>query len=257
MNKKTALIMLIAGILIAYLSLPFLYLSFPDKIKKYVYRELMYVTISDRLFEKSKSVPDFLQNTLNYVTLNIDSAHGPPAMDDNVWRCFVRGFGYCDQQVWAFSTLLAKRDIPSRLVMLKGVKPGRHGLDGHSVAEVYLDNDWRIISVQRNIIFYNKKGGLATFDEIYKDRTILDPISGKVPDFDLYKSFFDKTYEPERWEPLTSKQDIVRQAVFSPVYIYYKAFGKRFSKFYQDLYLRGRGADERRRHRYLIREALE
>jgi len=239
----------IALILILFLILPFLYLFFPVRIKDYVHRELCYHAIVDKIEADSGDPDDFLKNIVNYVYTNIDShGHKMPIIDDTSWDCFVRGFGYCDQQVWALSTLLAKKDIPARLVMLHSTLSS-----DHSVVEAYIDGRWRLIDPNMNAVYYNKKEELATFNDIHNDLVNIEPVLSKENyDTRLYKSYFDPENPPDRWGALTAKQGILRKIVFSPVYFQYKLFGPGFSRFYQNLYLIGKDKFIAERNRYLI-----
>lgn len=245
--KKTRF--LIFFLLSLFLLSPFFYLFSPPRLRDYVYRELCYHTIINRIDAKSSDVNDFLKKTVNYVYTNIDSHNSPPIIDDTSWDCFLRGFGYCDQQVWALSTLLAKKNIPARLVMLKG----KHPTSGHSVAEVYINGLWRIVDPHVNAIYYRKNGDFATFSDIQKNLVKLDAVVKENMAIALYTSYFAKDYPPERWAPLTKKQGVFRKIVFSPVYTYFKVFGVKFSHLYQDLYLIGKDKKAADRHRHLTR----
>jgi len=245
--KKLYPALLIA--LLLFLILPFLYLVLPSKIKDYVYRELCYHTVIDGIKADSANLGDFLQNSISYVYTNMDShGHNMPIIDDNSWNALVRGFGYCDQQAWALCTLLAKTGIPARLVMLKGRNP----VSGHSLAEIYVEGRWRIVDPHMNAVYYNKAGELATFGDIENGRVNLKAVAREGFSLDLYKSYFEKAYPPDRWQPLTAKQGIARKLVFFPVYFYYRLIGPKFSRFYQNLYLMGKDAPFAERNRYLI-----
>ena len=207
---------IITALVVLYLLIPFLYLFSPTRLKDYVYRELCYHVIADGIHARSGSLDDFLKNIVSFVYTNIDS-HGDamPIIDDTSWDCFVRGFGYCDQQAWALSTVLAKKGIPSRLAMLKGRSPS----SGHSLAEVYVDNKWRVVDPHMNAVYYNDKGELATFADMQNNVVDLAPVAKEKMELALYRSYFAPDYSPDRWAPLTKKQGPIRRLVFSPVYL--------------------------------------
>ncbi len=222
-------------LLIIYMAMPFLYLLGPAKIKDYVYRELCYNTMMDNIAAVSSGLPDMLDRTCEFVYRNIDSHNVPAVIDDTSWDCFLRGYGYCDQQAWAFSTLLAKHDIPSRMAMLRGDK----FLSGHTVAEVYLNGKWRVVDPHVNKVYYTSGGEMATYDDMQRDDVDISNAVSEGLTEAVYRSYFGKAYPPERWSPLTEKVGTIRKIMFSPVYVYYKLFGRKFTEFYQRLYLSG------------------
>ena len=231
-----------------FLLLPFLYLVSPAKIKDYVYRELCYHTVIDNIKKESDGINDLLEKTAEYVYVNMDAhGHKMPIIDDNSWNCFVRGFGYCDQQAWALATLLAKKNIPARLVMVRSSLSS-----GHSVSEVLIDGRWVVVDPGSNTVHYNKFNKLATAEDIKNGLVTISGYPREQLSVELYTSYFSGEHPLERWGALTTKQGAMRKGVFSPVYLYYKVFGSRFSRFYQNLYLIGEEDEVAQRNRYLI-----
>jgi len=231
---KMQKILAVAFILfLIYLAMPFAYLFMPAKIRDYVYREVCYHTIADNIGSRSKEFGDLLKNTTEFIYKNIDSHYIPATIDDTSWNCMVRGYGFCDQQAWALATLLSKKGIPARMAMLKGNK----AVSGHTVSEVFIDDDWRVVDPHVNTVYYNEDGEFATLKDIQTGRVDLSPVLKEGFSLDTYRGYFEDKFEPERWAPLTEKQGVIRKMIFSPVYLWYKILGRKFSCFYQDMYL--------------------
>lgn len=118
-------------------------------------REICYQRLSDRICSgetspehKALRVLIFVHNRMNGV--------GGPVVDDDCWQALRRGEGWCDQQAWTMGALLARQGIASRLL------EWQH----HTVLEVWLGGDWRIMDPYTGVVCRGAQGAPVTLAEL-------------------------------------------------------------------------------------------
>lgn len=240
---------MLVGLILVCLIPPALAVVAPARLADYVYRELAYRVISDRVTAGAESEMEKADALLNYMSTHeyaptVHAGGYAPGMesrpvDATVMNDLVRGIGWCDQQAWGLATLLAKQEIPGTLLMLRGNTPVSH----HSVAEVYLSGEWRILDPFYAVTFVRPNGDLATFDDLQHPEQLASDRRGAIeayqPDFfdDYYFSMFAPDHPPTRWAPLTSSKDVTRRIITRGVDLYEGVFGRAFAHPFQDAWL--------------------
>jgi hypothetical protein len=228
------------GALLLFVSLPVALLNGSQRLRDYAYRELAYRVIVDEVTKNVRGDVPVTEALFRFVSTH-EYAPNIPAIDTTVLDDLVRGFGWCDQQAWGLSTLLAKKGIPSTLLMLRGYDIESH----HTVASVYLDRRWRIVDPFYELIFAKPSGRPATFEDLRRwsgDSRLrsvkADAIEHHHPGFDQqYVRLFQAQDEPIRWQPLTTTKDTKRHLVAGLMDFYVALLGRRFTDTFQDAWL--------------------
>ena len=185
-----------AAVLVTALLGPFVSVLASASLRDFLYRELSYIMIADRVIGNERN-PENVAKLLNdFVAENV-YPQGGPVLDTNSWNDLLRGIGWCDQDAWLLGTLLATRDIHGRMLFLTG---------GHVVTEVFIDDDWRVFDPYYGLT-YSSGSSLAT----YRDLTRAPALSISVPTVQAlptasrvyHERFISTLYsnpaEPTRW----------------------------------------------------------
>ena len=214
-------------------------LAGPKRLRDHAYRELAYRVIADEATRHAKGELQIVDALLAFVSEHETALTGAAPVDATVLDDLVRGIGFCDQQSWALSTLLATKGIPATMLMLTGRDP----ISRHSVTSVYVADEWRIVDPLYDLVFFTRTKEPASFEDLSRaDRRAL-LTSPKLPGLERYQpaflqwyfGLFDPTHAPIRWHPDT--KDAKRRAV-SAVMALYLRLGNGFAHRFQDAWLR-------------------
>jgi len=124
-----------------------------------------YAYITQNVVGSEKDKEKIVQKLVTFVHENVFVPQGKyKVIDAAPIEQLKRGVGWCDQVSNLFIRLAAFRDIPARMVFLKDTK----GVSPHTVADVYLNNAWRIVDPLYNIPVLNNNKTIATSEEICK-----------------------------------------------------------------------------------------
>lgn len=236
-NQRPLLVALLAILALAAVP-PIAFLAGPPRLRDHAYRELAYRVIAD---EATRNAGDELQvvDALHrFVSEHETALTGAAPVDATVLDDLVRGVGFCDQQSWALSTLLAVKGIPATMLMLRG----RDEISRHSVTSVYVAGQWRIVDPLYDLVFFTA-GKPATFDDLSRADRRAVVTSPKLPGLERsqpaflqwYFALFDPAHAAIRWHPDT--KDTKRRAV-SAVITLYLELGNGFAHSFQDGWLR-------------------
>ena len=210
-------------------------------LRDYLYRDLSYILITKRIVGDERD-PERMALRLNeYVAENVYPGGGA-VIDFNSWNDLVRGIGWCDQDAWTLSTLLATRDISGRMVFLEG----EGGRPQHTVAEVLLDGEWRVFDPLYDFT-YRRGDVLATFDQLAADpsATVAHPIVQALPDpyrtnlGDFLLRLYSNPDGAEQWSSLLDERygSLPRYLVREALRTYLAVFGDWGANRFQDLHL--------------------
>jgi hypothetical protein len=105
-----------------------------------MYRAVLYAAVAKRVTAGAQTQREALQRIHEFVYLNVRSPNGMRKIDDSAADTLIRGFGFCDPSALAFTRLAQEVGVKARMLFLWDDR----GLSPHTVAEAYLDGEWRI-----------------------------------------------------------------------------------------------------------------
>ncbi|MBZ5559452.1 MAG: hypothetical protein LAO77_19445 [Acidobacteriia bacterium] len=130
-----------------------------------------------------------LRAAFDWTRANIrDTPAGYPVVDDHIWHIVVRGYGQDDQKSDVFTTILTYAGVPAYWIFI-GPRPEL------PLSFVQIGAAWRLVDVANGVIFRVPSGGLATPEELARDRSLLQqgpPTYGGLP----YARLFDRFSPP-------------------------------------------------------------
>jgi tetratricopeptide (TPR) repeat protein len=104
-----------------------------------------------------------------YVSIRSLSDSDMPETGDASQDILLRGYGYCDQSVFAFIHLLQEKDVSSAMTFLYDA----NGVSVHTVAEVFLGGKWRVFDTLFGFVPRRADGALATVREVASNPALL------------------------------------------------------------------------------------
>jgi tetratricopeptide (TPR) repeat protein len=232
--------LVVVSLAVLLIAAPFAALAGPERLRDFVYREVAYRVIVDRVTAGLTDDTAVAAALFDFVSTRVDAPRTQPAADLTVWDDLLRGIAWCDQQAWDLSTLLARKNIPSTILMLRGYDAETH----HTVASAYLDGRWRILDPFWALVFRRRSGAPATFADLRRPdlrdelaSAKLDAIAQFDPAFgDRYFRLFEPTHPPTQWLPLTYS-DRARRLARRAIDFYAGMLDTLFVHRFQDAYL--------------------
>lgn len=146
-----------------------------------LYRALFYPVVAQHAAGSADSPDATVVALEQFVYNNVRTPGDVPDVDDTAADILERGYGYCDQAVLAFARLAAERGIPARMLFLYDDQ----GQSPHTVAQVYLDGDWRVVDVLYGVIPRRPDGQIATVADLLADPSLLG--TSRIP-VDWYRA---------------------------------------------------------------------
>jgi hypothetical protein len=160
MEKKY--ISLIGITIFVILLSPYLLALGPNNLRDFMYRELVFQVISDKVVTAADSEQEKVMKLQDWVYGSLYPIASMGMYDDNALADLVRGIGFCDNSANSLINLAKKSGIRGRVIALNGdVKYSRH-----SIAELEVDGAFRVFDPLYNIILLNKKGLVATHKDL-------------------------------------------------------------------------------------------
>jgi len=104
-----------------------------------------------------------------FVYVSVRSLSDMPETGDVPQDILLRGYGYCDQSVFAFIHLLQEKDVSGAMTYLFDA----NGVSPHTVAEVLLGGKWRVFDTLFDFVPRRPDGALATVREVAADPALL------------------------------------------------------------------------------------
>jgi hypothetical protein len=93
----------------------------------------------------------------------VDNPYGDSvAFIDNAIGSLIRGGAVCDSMAWTLVRLAEQRGIDGRIAWLTD----ENGVSPHTVAELWIDDEWRVFDPYYGVIPRNPDGTVATSDQI-------------------------------------------------------------------------------------------
>jgi hypothetical protein len=156
------------------------------KALDFVDRDLNYRALARRVTAGEATEAGRMLALLAWTRANVrDQPFGFPVIDDHVWHIIVRGYGVDEQKADVFATLATYAGLPAYWINLKA---GRERLP---VALVRVGDRWRVLDVANGLVFRNRRGELATAEEIAVDHAPVATAAGtRVYRGQAYGEFF-------------------------------------------------------------------
>lgn len=134
------------------------------------YERVVFQVIADRVTQGAPDAQARVLRLLDYVHAQVlGPTNDRPISDIEPLEILAAGRGWCDQGANVFSQLVRTLPLDARLVFLRDER----GSSPHSIAEVYLDGEWRVVDTLGGIPFFNRGGKLATPEELAQDPALL------------------------------------------------------------------------------------
>lgn len=136
-----------------------------------VYRAFLYPVVTGRVTQGAATRDEAIKRVFDFVYLNVRSPTGMRKVDDSAADSLVRGFGYCDPSAMAFVRLVEELGVPGRLLFLYD----EDGSSPHTVAEAFLDGEWRVFDTLYGFIPRREDGQVATARDLAERPDLLGP----------------------------------------------------------------------------------
>src|SRR5262249_48755708 len=91
-------------------------------------------------------------------------------IDDNFYNILRRGHGYCDQIAHVFATLGYFAGYKTRLFMLQNPDTRK---SPHTLAQVWLDNQWRFVEPYLGIVPLTAQRRLVSLEDLQREPDLL------------------------------------------------------------------------------------
>ena len=216
-------------------------------MREFVYKELSYRLVAERAIGDAMGAEQ-IASRLNEFISERTYPGGGPALDTYAWNDLVRGIGWCDQVSWMLGTLLSTENIRGRLVALGGRISDSGEPVGHVMAEVYLDDDWRLFDPLFGLKFMTPDGQLATLADVSADLRLVTsqprvralPPEARHRLEQIYEALFtgESARAPLRGEPVMNarRPSRLRAMAQTALEMTWRLFGAWGARAWQDLY---------------------
>lgn len=168
-----------------------------DKFEHF-YERVTFQQIADRVTAGAADRQAAVIRLMEYVHAQVVL---PPANrpigDVKPLEILAAGRGWCDQRANVFIHLIRTLPLDARLVFLRDAQ----GRSPHSIAQVYLDGEWRVFDPVLGIPILNRRGKLATFRDLAEEPALLTEAQAVQPQkqFGVAQNFVEvaKLYKQE------------------------------------------------------------
>lgn len=182
------------------------YIHMPLYVKwtQFLARHYEYARLAREITAGYKTDEEKALAILNWTHSNIkDVPKGMPVCDDHVLYIIIRRYGVPEQFQDVFTTLCYYSGIPAYWVTMYD----RSHKVKYAVSLVRIDKEWRVFDAYRGIYFRNKKGGIASVEEIMADPTL---VSGRgIEDIKVrgipYRDFYYDLNTGQPWGSFTPR----------------------------------------------------
>lgn len=194
----------------------------------HTYERMMFQAVADHVAGGTDNPQQAAVQLLEYVHTRM--LQPPGDREISGWdplTLLVYGRGWCDQQATLYIQLLRTQSIQGRLVYLRDGS----GASPHSVAEVYLNDAWRVVDPLLGIPLKNSEGELATRQDILNDPAVLaslpdSPTAKKLASQAMYSGepIVVNTWTGKRVKWMDRVPKFMRRPVFCALQDYYLLF---------------------------------
>ncbi len=217
------------------------FLSVPS-LRHWIYKEASFQVILTPIIAGESDPEAVVERVVEYVHQQLYPGGGLP-MDAGAWTHLTRGIGWCDQKAWTIGTLLALKGIHGRLVMLFG----ENGDSSHTVLEVLVDGQWRLVGPLRGSLFRKLDGSWGTLQDLsanpalltaHPDLKALQP-EARQEIVRIYQAILPFRKPPAIWESVLVKRRAFypRVVAADAIWWLWAHLGRGWAFGFQDLYL--------------------
>lgn len=162
------------------------------KALDFLQRHYQYKLLASTICADPKSSQECMLAIFRWTRATIrPTPDGWPVIDDHVLHIIIRGHGASDQMADVFSTLSTYAGIPAFWHEFRD----RQGRSSVIMSFARLEHGWVPLDVERQVLFADRDGGLATVDELGRNPQLLAAAAG--PDTPAYATLLtDRFKEP-------------------------------------------------------------
>jgi hypothetical protein len=174
--------------------------------------------LAKAVFHGASTDEERLFTALRWTSANVrPHPANAPVLDDHVWSIIRRGYGSNDQMADVFTTLLTYGGVPAYWML---IGPGR---PDYPISFVLVDGRWRVVDVEREIVFQNRAGEPAAARELIEDPSLVRLAAAeRVSDPEAYMRWVEQLPPVRRPRWLRAEMQMpVKRAAFE----LRKAFG--------------------------------
>ena len=133
-----------------------------------------------------------------------DQPGGLPVVDDHVSHIIIRGYGQVDQKADVFTTLTTYAGVPGTWGFSDPPSPEL------ILSFVWMDRHWKVFDVENGIVFRNRRGELASAEELARDPWVLESVArGRTYNGEPYASYFADYRPPNPPDMLRSEMQML------------------------------------------------
>lgn len=133
------------------------------KVMDFFDRHYNYKNLTGKIISPSDSEEQRVMKLLAWTHDNIrDVPEGFPVVDDHVWHIIIRGYGTVDQSNDVFTTLCNYAGVDAFFDFIYSADKNKMVV----LSFVKLNNSWRVFDSYNGVYFKNRKGGIASLEDI-------------------------------------------------------------------------------------------
>jgi hypothetical protein len=228
-RRYTKVVVIGVVLLTLFTAAPFLSLFLGSSIRDFIFRELCYRILYDKITERCLDDACVAQAVFTFASEYI--AVPSPAdetKDLSPLEVIADGHGWCDQQANVMITLAGMGGIEGNLLFLYGYDSISH----HSVCELEVNGKFLLFDPFYQASFRTKHGERAGLNDLLADDHDPTPITGAVPDD--YFRLFEETFAAQRY--LSNRVSPFRHFCRWMIKLYCHAPTKHLIKLYTQAY---------------------
>jgi len=143
------------------------------KALDFVQRDLGYARLVSGIVDEEAAPEARALTLLEWTRRNIrDTPDGFPVVDDHVLNIIIRGYGPAWQKAEVFTTLTTYAGVPAFVASSRQIAPRL------TLSFVWVERRWRVFDVDNGIVFRNRRGDLASADELAHDPSLSTAAAG-------------------------------------------------------------------------------
>lgn len=175
------------------------------KALDFIQRDSSYVRLVSRIVNPDAPPESRVLTVFEWTRKNIrDTPAGFPVVDDHISHIIIRGYGEDDQKADVFTTLITYAGVPAYWSWI-GTAPSTLIL-----SFAWIDKHWRVFDVQNGIAFRNRRGALASVEELAADPGLIASVAAnRQHQSRPYTSYFEAFHLPPPPDLLRAEEQML------------------------------------------------